>query len=195
MKDVINKSASTPMTLAVDIHRQPQQISVDTFKLQLANLSLDAHGTLNMAQGNTDLKVSMAPLDLEKLAQTVTAIPPEFAKHSNIDLKIAVDGNPNRMETLNAVLDPLDVQIGSSDLHGSAKVANLVSPNAQVKLTSKNLNLDELFPPASSKSSGGSSSSATAKADDPALKKYRFSGDMSIKRLITHQTGDHQLPG
>ncbi|MFN7132636.1 MAG: DUF748 domain-containing protein, partial [Myxococcales bacterium] len=118
VKDVMNKAATTPFALQAAVTRSGERLDVEKFELKLAELSMQAAGTLDQGRGSTSLKVDMQPLDLGRFAKTVTAIPADKAKNGLVDVKLAVSGNPNQLSTMSVSVHPLNVRYGRSDMRG-----------------------------------------------------------------------------
>jgi hypothetical protein len=179
---VLNKGPSTPLHLEASITRAGPAIAVKTLDLKLAELDLHADGTLDQASGQTALRVNVAPLDLEKFARTVTAIPAEKARGGKVDVKIVVGGNPKQLATMTLAMDPLDLHYASSDLRGVLNVVNLDKPVVTLKATSNRLDLDQLLGLDTEKDK------TRPEVDDPTLRKYTFTGDLEAQTMIYDKT-------
>ncbi len=182
----VNKAASTPWRVKASVERRGDVLDVKGLEVRLAELSLTAKGQLDLASDSTNLTIAMPRLDLEKLARTVTAIPPALARGGFVDAKLALRGNPEKLDTLTLALSPFTARLGKSDLAGALTVANLASPKVSIALRSNLLDLDELSPP----SQGGAKPEAPRKGakvvevDDPSLKGYQLAGTMDVKRVL-----------
>lgn len=179
---VLNKAASTPLRAQASITRSGPAIAVKTFDVKLAELDLHADGTLDQGSGQTALRVNVAPLDLERFARTVTAIPAEKAKGGKVDVKVAVGGNPKQLATMTLAVDPLDVRYAGSDLRGVLHVQNLDRPNATLQVTSHRLDLDALLGLDTDKDK------KREEKDDPKLREITFTGDFEAQTMVYEKT-------
>ena len=189
----LDKSATTPMLLEAHVERSPTQIEVKTFDVKFAELAMHAAGSFNLDQGETALHVDVAPLDLEKFAKTVTAIPAAKAKGGKIDVKVGVAGNPNKLETMSLSIDPLDVRYADSDLKGVLVVHNLVKPDATMTVRCNRLDIDQLLalddsPAAPPDKSPTTPAKTSTEVDNPKLKELTFTGNFDAKELIYSKT-------
>ncbi|MBS2032733.1 MAG: AsmA family protein [Deltaproteobacteria bacterium] len=186
----LDKAASTPMLLQAHVERSPSQVDVKTFDVKFAELSMHAGGSFDMVKGETKLAVDVAPLDLEKFAKTVTAIPATKAKGGKVDVKVAVQGNPNKLETMTLAIDPLDVKYADSDLRGTLTVRNLVKPDATMNVRCQKLDIDQLLALDDSPAAASTpeQKKKAAEVDNPKLKELTFSGTFDAKELIYSKT-------
>lgn len=180
----VNKLPTTPMRLEMQVSRTPTNIDVKKFEVRFAELAMQANGTFDMGKGQTQLRVDVAPLDIEKFAKTVTAIPAEKAKGGLADVKVAVKGDPNKLETMSVSIDPLNVRYGDSDLRGVMNVSNLVKPDVTMKVTSNKLDLDTLL----SLDDSPKEKKKREEVDDPKLKEITFVGNFQAKEMIYSKT-------
>jgi AsmA protein len=186
---MVDKSSSTPALLDAAIRRDGDRVDVQKLALRFAELQLSASGNLDLAAGATNLKVELARLDLEKFARTVTAIPAAQAKKGFVDAKVAVQGDPNRLETMEVRIDPLNALFGGSDLRGSMRVVDLLAPKVELRISSNNLDVDELMGEAAEEPAATEpQADAAAAQDDPSLKSYGFRGSFDLKRVVVSKT-------
>lgn len=190
----VNKGAGVPALVDVKVARRGSRIDLLNADLKFSELAMSAKGGFDLDAGTTDVAVSLAPLNLEKFAQVVTAIPPQMAKGGVVKAGVNVAGNPNDLTTMSVGLDGLDVRLGRSDLRGSARVVDLEKPRVELALTSNLLDVDQLFPPSEATASAETTKEApeeagatTPAADDPSLKDYRFEGRVAAKRIVVRE--------
>ncbi len=193
MPELVSKKAATPLLVKVTVDRAGDRIDVRNLDVQLAELKLGAKGGFDLAKGDTDLRVEMAKLDLERFAKTVTAIPAAQAKKGFVDAKLAVSGNPNQLESMTVAIDPINARFGESDLRGQIRVTNLLAPQAELRLSSTNLDLDALLGDGASEQKPAEPAKQEQAAkppaqDDPSLKDYRFTGTFDLKRIVVSET-------
>ncbi|MHB8874993.1 MAG: AsmA family protein [Myxococcaceae bacterium] len=186
VKEVMNKGVKTPLKLAMSLERTPERLDVRKFDLQLAELGLKVTGGIDYPKNAVDVRVDLERLDLEKLAKTITAIPAARVKNSFVGFRMAISGDPDRMETIELALTELSARIGRSDLAGSMRVKNPKKPEVTMTTRSTLLDLDELFPDdGKSKEKKEKKPTAAASAgDDPELKGYKFTGDFEAKTVV-----------
>ncbi len=183
----LNKAASTPLSLKLTAARAGALLSLKEVALRLAELDMGASGSFDLEKGNTAVTLSMKRLDLERFAKTVTAIPPAIAKGGFVEASLALSGNPNKLESMELALAPFKAQLGASDLAGSVKLKNLKAVGAEVALTSRNLDLDQLFPPSKEEEAKPEAKSAP-REDDPSLKDYRLDGTLKFDRVMARKS-------
>ncbi len=194
VKDVLKKTPTTPMRFELSATRKRDLVEIQKLALRFAELRLDADGRFDMAKGTTSARVDMPRVDLEKLARTVVAIDPALARKGFFEAKIALRGNPQKLETMELALAPFAAQLAGSDLSGEIQLQNLLKPRAEVRLSSRLLDVDALTGDAgaggaSDKAKAGTPASAKAPAqDDPALKDYRLSASVEAKQVIVWRT-------
>lgn len=193
----VDKAASTPWRVKASLERRGERLDVKHLEVRLAELSLSAQGQLDLKTDSTNLAIAMPRLDLEKLARTVTAIPPALARGGFVDAKLALRGNPEALESLQLVVSPFTARLGQSDLAGELTLANLAKPKVSLSVRSSLLDLDELSPPASVSAPASASAPAPATKpgeapkgrqvvalDDPSLKDYQLAGAVDLKRVL-----------
>lgn len=181
----VNKTTNVPLVVDLAAVRRGARVDLPRFELRFAELLLQAKGFFDLDAGTTNVAVDLAPLDLEKFAKVVPAIPANFATGGVVKTKLSVSGNPNEPSSLALALDGLDVRLGSSDVRGSMRVVDLENPRAELALTSNFLDLDALFPASDAPRAETPKEAEKAPAeDDPSLKAYRFDGRVSAKRVI-----------
>lgn len=185
----VDKAAGVPLELDLDLARKGKVIDVKQARLELAELKAKASGQLDQGSGNTKLDLDLAPLDLERFARTVTAIPAGKARGGIVDVKLAASGDPKALATMRLAIKPMNVRYAGSDLHGEATIDNLAVPKVTLTTTSDLLDLDAMFPPAEGDAAKPKDEGQKAPAaDDPSLRAYEAHLDLSAKRLITSQT-------
>jgi AsmA protein len=185
----VNKSAATPWRMQAALERRGERLEVKKFAVRFAELSLTAAGQVDLGTDATDLKIDMPRLDLEKLAKTITAIPAQKAKAGFVDAKLALKGNPEKLETMQLVLRPFNARLGRSDLSGELVVSNLSRPQVGLSIRSNLLDLDELSPPSHEpkvkvRAKAEPKGPQPPEVDDPSLKDYRMAGAVDLKRVI-----------
>lgn len=183
---LVDKPKGVDVFADVRLKKQGDGVEFPRFDVRFADLSFQAKGGADLAKGTTNVSVAFAPLDLEKFARIVPAIPSRLAKGGLVRTNMSLSGNPNELSTLVFALDGLDLKLGTSDLRGTVRVQNLVTPQATVALRSNLLDVDALFPPESERADAspaqGVDEPKEAK-DDPSLKAYGFAGTLSAKRI------------
>lgn len=191
----IDKAASTPWRVKASVERRGERLDVKGLEVRLAELSLTAQGQLDLKTDSTNLAIAMPRLDLEKFARTVTAIPPALARGGFVDAKLALRGNPEKLESLQLVVSPFTARLGKSDLAGELTLANLAKPKVSLSVRSSLLDLDELSPPAQTAAPGSAPAPATTPGeapkgrqvvalDDPSLKDYQLAGAVDLRRVL-----------
>lgn len=187
----VNKAAGVPVLVDVGVNRRGSLIELPRFDVKFAELAMTAKGGFDLDAGTTNMSVSMAPLNLEKFARVVTAIPADLAKGGMVKAGVSVSGNPNDLSSMTVGLDGLDVRLGRSDVRGSARVIDLEKPRVELTLASNLLDVDQLFPPSDASAAVDEKSAETGTetpaADDPSLKDYRFEGQVSAKRIVVRK--------
>lgn len=186
MEDTLDKKAGVPMRFTADIGATPERWEIRQFDVKLASLSASARGGVDRNTNQVAIDAKLEPLDLERLAVTVTSIPKAYAKNGKVSFAAKVTGNAEDSNTLTVALSDFVAQLGRSDLKGSMTMKGLSSPDVKMQLTSNFLDVDELYPPKEDKEGGaeGADADADADADDPELKEYAFVGDFSAKRML-----------
>ncbi len=204
VKDVLNKTAATPMRLELLATRKGDLVEIGKLALRFAELRVDADGRFDLAKGTTNARVDMPRIDLEKLARTVVALDPARMRKGFVEAKIAVKGNPQKLDTMELTLAPFAAQLAGSDVRGEVRLQNLLAPRAEVRLTSRLLDVDALTGGADSGAKPGKAkatrtpSSTPAKApaeDDPTLKNYRLHAVLEAKKTIVSQTALEDFRG
>ncbi len=192
---LMDKGVKTPLALDLALSRTPERLDLNKFDLKLAELGLKVQGGIDYAKDFIDVKVDLDRLDLEKLSNTITALPKNKMKNSFLDFQLAITGDPDQLETVALDVKTLHAKIGRSDLQGTALIKNPLAPDMKLKLTSQNLDLDELFPPKSDAEKAEAKKKKDSKKeeeqpaeDDPELKKYAFDGDFDFKRIWVENT-------
>lgn len=184
---VMKKGPATPFLARAEVAKRGDVAELKSSELRLAELSVDAQGRFDLASGTTSAQLTMKPLDLEKFSKTVSSIPAAYAKNGFVDMRMSMSGNPNALSTMTVDIPEMNVRLGRSDLRGSMKVVDLERYDTTMSLTSKLLDVDELFPPSDAPAAAEESATketTTARTDDPELKKYRFAGNFAADRII-----------
>jgi len=197
VKDVLNKTAATPLRLELSAARKGDLLSVSKLDVRLAELRIEGDGRFDLAKGTTDARIDMPRLDLEKLARTLVALDPAKMRKGFVEAKIAVRGNPQKLDSMALALAPFAAQYAGSDVRGEVRVENLVAPRLEARLASSLLDIDALTgdakgPPASAKKAQAKPAPAV---DDPALKSYRLHALLEAKKVIVSQTTLERFQG
>lgn len=183
--EMVNKTKNVPLVVDLAVVRRGSRMDLPRFEVRFAELLMQAKGSFDLDAGTTNVAVDFAPLDLEKFAKVVPAIPASFAKGGVVKTKMSVSGNPNELSSVVLALDGLDVRLGKSDVKGSMRVVDLESPRVELALTSNLIDVDALFPPSDApKEEAPGETEKVPAADDPSLKAYQFDGRVAVKRII-----------
>jgi uncharacterized protein involved in outer membrane biogenesis len=67
INNIVEKTVGHPASLRLTTHQSYDQVSIDQVTLNLGDLQVDAHGTLELAEKKKTFELSILPLDLEKL--------------------------------------------------------------------------------------------------------------------------------
>ncbi|AKU90521.1 AsmA family protein [Vulgatibacter incomptus] len=177
---LMNKGAGTPLRVDVAAHRKGGALGFERFDVRLAELSLQATGSLDPS-GEGRLRMHLAPVNLEKLAATFPSIPAEKVKGGTMEAELEVQGDPSKLETVTVALPRLDLRLGQSDLQITAKVRNLDAPEGSASIRSRFLDLDALRGPDAPETADAAKPAAQ---DDPSLKRFRFTGDFDLKKVV-----------
>jgi len=197
VKDVLNKTAATPLRLELSAARKGDLLSVSKLDVRLAELRIEGDGRFDLAKGTTDARIDMPRLDLEKLARTLVALDPAKMRKGFVEAKIAVRGNPQKLDSMALALAPFAAQYAGSDVRGEVRVENLVAPRLEARLASSLLDIDALTgdakgPPASAKKAQAKPAPAV---DDPALNIYLLHALLEAKKVIVSQTTLERFQG
>ena len=177
--ETLQKEASTPFVIDVFAERDGERLGFQKFDVRLAELQLAAKGSIGGS--GSALEVTLLPLDLEKLASTIPAIPAEKVRAGRVEGAVRVTGNPSQPASLVVDLHRFALQLGGSDLAATATIRNLEAPEVQARLTSRFLDLDELSPPAPE---GEEAAPAEVeREDDPSLKALQVAATFQLDRV------------
>lgn len=175
----LDKAATTPMVLDVVADKKGKAIHFSRFDARLAEARIEATGGLELG-GDAALELHLLPLDLEKFAKTVPAIPADKVRNGKLEMTLQVKGDPSRRETLSVVVPKAEMKLGRSDLRGSATVRNLARPEITAEVSSNLFDLDEISPP---EPKDGEKAEAKPKPEDnPALKEMSAVASFDLKR-------------
>lgn len=195
VKDVLNKTPATPMRLELSATRRGDVVEVGKLALRFAELRIDAEGRFDLGKGTTSARVAMPRLDLEKLSRTVVALDPARVRKGFVEATIAVKGNPQKLETMELVLAPFSALYAGSDISGEVRLENLVKPRAEMRFTSRLLDVDALTDaagggdaPGKAKPTAPAQPPAKPAQDDPSLKDYRVHAVFEAKQVVVSQT-------
>ena len=197
VKDVLNKTADTPLRLELSAARKGELLSVGKLDVRFAELRIEGDGRFDLAKGTTDARIDMPRLDLEKLARTLVALDPAKMRKGFVEAKIAVRGNPQKLDSMALALAPFAAQYAGSDVRGEVRVENLGEPRLEARLASSLLDIDALTgdakgPPAAAKKAQAKPAPAV---DDPSLKSYRLHALLEAKKVIVSQTTLERFQG
>lgn len=195
--ETLNKAAAVPFHADVAVTRAGDRIELRRFDLKLAELAVDAKGTLDLAAGRTDVKVAVRRLDLEKFARTVPAVPLEYARRGFVETTVELDGDPNALETMQLRLPTLNARLGRSDVRGSVTISNLAAPAYAMELTSDLLDVDALYLDADSEPATVAEPTAapTPPADRPERRKLKLTAKVEARRLVAYDYELHDFKG
>ena len=174
----LQKEASTPLVVDLVANREGERISFEKFDVRLAELQMKATGALGA--NDAALDVTLLPLDLEKFAKTVPAIPAAVVRGGSASGVMRVQGDPAQQETLRVDLQRLDVKLGDSDLHATAAVKNPAAPDVTANLRSAFLDLDTLMP---ADEAPAHDAQTPKREDDPELKKMHVVATFDVGHL------------
>jgi len=176
----LQKEAATPFVIDVFAERDGDRLGFQKFDVRLAELQLQAKGSVGST--GSALEVTLLPLDLEKLAATVPALPAERLRNGRVEGAMRVTGDPADLSTLAIDLHRFALRLGGSDLAATATVRNLEAPVVQAHLTSRLLDLDELMPPEEA-ADGAPAAPAEEREDDPSLKALHVTAGFQLDRV------------
>ncbi|MBN2577271.1 MAG: AsmA family protein [Deltaproteobacteria bacterium] len=194
VKDVLDKTAATPMRFEISAVRRGDLVEVGKLDLRFSELRIDADGRFDLAKGTTSARVDMPRLDLEKLGRTVVAIEPAKMRKGFVEAKIALRGNPRKLETMELALAPFAAQYAGSDVQGEIRVENLQKPRMEMRLASGLLDVDALTgdsgtsAPKRSKAAQSAAAGRQPAKDDPSLRDYRIHAVLEAKKVVVSET-------
>ncbi|WP_373048506.1 AsmA family protein [Vulgatibacter sp.] len=186
----LQKAAATPLVVDLAAARKGETLSFEKFDVRLAELQMRATGALG--PGGAALDVVLLPLDLEKFARTVPAIPIERVRGGMVEAAVQVKGNPADISTLSVDLQRFALAIGRSDLQATATVRNLAAPAVTAQLQSRFLDLDEFFPPEEPADEGGE---VAVREDDPSLRSIALTASFAVDKARVQQRDLENLRG
>lgn len=181
VEGLVDKARGTPMEAKVRAHRKGNRLELPDFDVRLAELRLEAEGAL-APDGDAALRLTLPPVDLEKLSQTFVSLPSELVAGGRLEGSMSIAGNPARLETLAVTIPSLRGKLGASDFDFSASVRNLEAPTVEGRLRSNHLDLDALRGESGSdeKESDGP---AERREDSPGLRRIQARAELDVARM------------
>lgn len=176
---LIRKDATTPFVVDVVADKRGNELRFEKFDVRLAEASLVASGAMGLAGGDAALAVELRPVDLERLARTIPAIPAERVKNGSVEGRLSVRGNPSALATVAVDLERFALRLGRSDIQAKATVRNLEAPEIAAEIRSAFLDLDELLPAGEEE---GAPAKAEEREDDPELRRIRAVATFEVGR-------------
>lgn len=183
---LLDKAAATPLVLDLVVDKSGQTLRFERFDARLAEARIQASGALDLAGGDSALEFRMLPVDLEKLASSVPALPAEKMKGGKLSMTMRLKGDPSRTETLEVSVPDLDLALGRSDLRASVTVKNLATPDIVAHVRSRFLDVDEWMP---ADAEEAKEKDGGERQDAPSLKAIKAVATFEIqKALVTGRT-------
>ena len=146
----VDKDRGVPMRMRLQAERTARLLVIKQGELELPGGTIRVNGKADLAGNQLDVKIPLVDLDLSKLSSVLPALR-QGAMGGFLDSRIkfaaAADGNPNKLSTVHAKVDPLEMYVAGGNIKGSADVVGVDEPK---KITfdfrADRVDLDRLLP-------------------------------------------------
>jgi len=159
-----DKPRGTPLKIEARGRAVGDGLDVQSLTVQLAGLKLDGGGSVRRLRApEIDVHASVEGASVAALSSMLPSLAKAGLPPILASMKLHAKGRTDRLETMSATIDPLDVRSRKSDLTGSVAVRDFKRPQVDLRARSSYLDTADFLPPTTAPA-------ATAKAPAPAEK-------------------------
>jgi len=143
--ETLAKPAGTPAHLAAKVQLAQERLQIGQAELVLGPLTALVSGVAALGRGSSDLNLEVRRTELAPLAAVLLPLRPFAGGGGALALKMHVAGDAAHPGTLSGTLHDFELGLGRSTVRARGALARLDPLQANVDLSSPNLDLDELL--------------------------------------------------